>query len=61
MDTCCDFVNSLAISIKKDFKKVSLLFSSDYYLDVKRVEAPKVDQNDDICPEVSEHFCDHPE
>jgi hypothetical protein len=31
------------------------------YLDVKRVEAPKVDQNDDICPEVTEHFGDHPE
>jgi hypothetical protein len=53
MDTCCDFVNSLAI-ITNDWY-------SDYYLDVKRVEAPKVDQDDDICPEVTEHFGDHPE
>jgi hypothetical protein len=34
---------------------------TDYYLDVKRVEAPKVDQDDDICPEVTEHFGDNPE
>ncbi len=34
---------------------------TDYYLDVKRIKAPKVDQDDDICPEVPEHFGDHPE
>jgi hypothetical protein len=28
---------------------------------VKRVEAPKVDQYDDICPEITEHFGDNPE
>jgi hypothetical protein len=30
------------------------------HLYVKRVEAPEVDQDDDIRPEISKHFGDHP-
>ena len=30
-------------------------------LDMERVEAPEVDENDDVAPEVSEHLGDDPE
>jgi hypothetical protein len=55
-DTCCDHLG--LFSIRKE-KKESCI--TDCYLDVKRIKAPKVDQDDDICPEVPEHFGDHPE
>ncbi len=56
-DKCCDHV-AYSYQYQKGKKESGI---TDYYLDVKRVEAPKVDQDDDICPEVPEHFGDHPE